>query len=132
MLTDFEKNFNSHYNISISCTIERAVQYPIIALSCGPNSSLLDVQYITWPLNLRRQQTDVMHKKNAHRDCNFSVFLPHHDVMDTHNNVTHLTTVIFVCRLFYVSEGGSHALSVPTNDETPKQIRTESLLNTDR
>jgi hypothetical protein len=67
-----------------------------------------------------------MGKENAHRDCYFSLFLPEHGVKDTHNNVTHLPTVIFVCHLFYVSEVGNHALSVPTNDETPKQKRTES------
>lgn len=88
--------------------------------------------YITWRISLRRQQTDVMRKENTHKDYNFSLLLPGHGVKDTHNNVTHLPTVIFVCRLFYVSEVGSHALSVATNDETPKQIRTESLLNTDR
>lgn len=132
MLTDFEEIFNSHDNISKSCTIESAIQYHIIALSCGPNSCLLNMQYITWTVNLRRQQTDVIRKENAHKDYNFSLFLPEHGVKDTYNNVTHLPAVIFACRLFYVSEVGSHALSVATNDETPKQIRTESLLNTDR
>jgi hypothetical protein len=34
--------------------------------------------------------------------------------------------------VFYVSEVGNAGVSVATNDETPKQIRTESLLNTNR
>jgi hypothetical protein len=82
-------------------------------------------------MNLRGQQTDVIRKENVHKNYNFSLFLPEYGVKDTHN-VTYLPTAMFVCLLFYVSEVGSHALSVATNDETPKQIRTESLLNTDR
>jgi hypothetical protein len=75
-------NFNTHDNISKSCTTERVVQYPITALSCGPNSSLLEMQYITWFMNLRTQQTDVMRKENAHKDFNFSLFLPELGVKD--------------------------------------------------